>query len=122
MLRPYGWVLDTHDAVNVVWHDNKFIKKNVSEMLWNCTPRLERDLSNIIQDHLPIQNLAKQMRSLRGADRDEIRAARGVIVVSQPRAVAVQRRVHVCPASVSSAALSRLYEIQSGLARAPKDS
>ena len=58
--------------MNVIWHDDENIQRDLGAVRWNRLPDGLRDLSGGIRVHGAVDDSSEQHFSLMSADRDEI--------------------------------------------------
>ena len=51
--------------MKMILHNNELVQFDIREMRWNLFPAIFRDFPNITQSHLTIENLTKQMFSVK---------------------------------------------------------
>ena len=74
-------VANHNNAMHMVGHHHKSVQFHLGVMVGNGLPAFPRDLPIFRQLHFIIYHLAKQVFALIRANRDEIRACLGVIVL-----------------------------------------
>lgn len=71
MNRPYGAIgnmINYNYTMNMVWHDDKFIQRNVVIMHRYFQPSMNANISEFVQCHMAINNVAKQTFMVLGAN------------------------------------------------------
>ena len=89
MLRPYANMLrpypldrgcDDDNAMDMIWHHDKCIQRDVWEMARDFDPMRYRDFPHSIQPYYATRQVAEQAQPIVRDDGDEIDPWRGVIV------------------------------------------
>lgn len=81
MICPYG---NFDDLMHVIWQDDVFVQDGMWKMFRYRQPTFFDMLPNIIQYHLSINHLSKQIPPPMRTYRDIIRTRQAVIVSFQP--------------------------------------
>ena len=88
-LRPYGVVRYDHDAVDVVGHDDERVQFDFGPVGGGTRPFLAGDEAELVQTDRIAFDGSEQTFPVVGANRDEIRPARRVIVAAEADGPAV---------------------------------
>lgn len=75
--------------MHMVWHDDKCVCNNSIKMIGYLQPGFFNHFANIIQYHLPINNLAEEVFSPLGDNGDEISPILAIIIPGQAKCFAV---------------------------------
>ena len=75
-----GWIYNPNNAVDVVWHHNKFAEDNFFADLGGFDPFGLDDFADFVKMHFFIEDGTEYTFSVMGADGDEISAFLGIIV------------------------------------------
>jgi len=82
MRRPYGFGKD-EDAMDMVRHYHIRIQGYLREMAWNLPPTLLNEVSQSIQDDIPIQDMPEEALVLERDQGDVIPSRLSVIIPLQ---------------------------------------
>ena len=86
--RPYVYVVQDENAMDMVWHDHEFISSDVGIVLDEIIPALPHDLSVRVETHFPVDHISKETLPLVGDNSDKVPAWLGIVIAGQTQGFA----------------------------------